>query len=189
MLHLLKEKQMIIVAAFLLGGCKNIQESNFSEAPLDRVQEDLSIVQNNDPAIQNTGALSVESPQLKDALDRMLVGLNVTVASKTSKYGLDLKDDGTLLVREGDSLSKIVQSIAGDSQINPDFLQKVFIEANPRAFKRKNPNWLYAGARLKIPDIDDFRKVIFRQSYMSDKKPTSFDPTSDWIRYPPVAPK
>lgn len=189
MLHLLKEKQMIIVAAFLLGGCKNIQESNFSEAPLDRVQEDLSIVQNNDPAIQNTGALSVESPQLKDALDRMLVGLNVTVASKTSKHGLDLKDDGTLLVREGDSLSKIVQSIAEDSQINPDFLQKVFIEANPRAFKRKNPNWLYAGARLKIPDIDDFRKVIFRQSYMSDKKTTPFDPTSDWIRYPPVAPK
>ena len=189
MLHLLKEKQMIIVAAFLLGGCKNIQESNFSEAPLDRVQEDPSIVQNNDPAIQNTGALSVESPQLKDALDRMLVGLNVTVASKTSKHGLDLKDDGTLLVREGDSLSKIVQSIAEDSQINPDFLQKVFIEANPRAFKRKNPNWLYAGARLKIPDIDDFRKVIFRQSYMSDKKTTPFDPTSDWIRYPPVAPK
>lgn len=189
MLHLLKEKQMIIVAAFLLGGCKNIQESNFSETPLDRVQEDLSIVQNNDPAIQNTGALSVESPQLKDALDRMLVGLNVTVASKTSKHGLDLKDDGTLLVREGDSLSKIVQSIAEDSQINPDFLQKVFIEANPRAFKRKNPNWLYAGARLKIPDIDDFRKVIFRQSYMSDKKTTPFDPTSDWIRYPPVAPK
>ena len=37
MLHLLKEKQMIIVAAFLLGGCKNIQESNFSEAPLDGV--------------------------------------------------------------------------------------------------------------------------------------------------------
>ncbi len=189
MLHLLNEKHVIIMAVFLLVGCKNIQESNFSEAPLDRVQEDLSMVQISDPAIQKTGAMSVESPQLKDALDRMLVGLNVTVASETSEYGFDLKDDGTLLVKEGDSLSKIVQSIAGDSQINPDFLQKVFIEANPRAFKRKNPNWLYAGARLKIPDIDDFRKVIFRQSYMSEKKTTPFDPTSDWIRYPHVAPK
>lgn len=188
MLALLKEKCLTILVLLMLVGCKTIPENVSSELLADESQNSVPEVQ-EDSANLGSADLSVESAQLKEALDRMLVGLNITVSSKKNKYGFDVDDDGTLLVKEGDSLSKIIHSIAGDSQINPDFLQKVFVEANPRAFKRKNPNWLYSGSRLRIPDIDDFRKVIFKQSSVAEKNSVNPDPTLDWIRYPSTAPK
>ena len=188
MLALLKEKCLTILVLLMLVGCKTIPENVSSELLADESQNSVPEVQ-EDSANHGSADLSVESAQLKEALDRMLVGLNITVSSKKNKYGFDVDDDGTLLVKEGDSLSKIIHSIAGDSQINPDFLQKVFVEANPRAFKRKNPNWLYSGSRLRIPDIDDFRKVIFKQSSVAEKNSVNPDPTLDWIRYPSTAPK
>ena len=188
MLALLKEKCLTILVLLMLVGCKTIPENVSSELLADESQNSVPEVQ-EDSANLGSADLSVESAQLKEALDRMLVGLNITVSSKKNKYGFDVDDDGTLLVKEGDSLSKIIHSIAGDSQINPDFLQKVFVEANPRAFKRKNPNWLYSGSRLRIPDIDDFRKVIFKQSSVPEKNSVNPDPTLDWIRYPSTAPE
>ena len=188
MLALLKEKCLTILVLLMLVGCKTIPENVSSELLADESQNSVPEVQ-EDSANLGSADLSVESAQLKEALDRMLVGLNITVSSKKNKYGFDVDDDGTLLVKEGDSLSKIIHSIAGDSQINPDFLQKVFVEANPRAFKRKNPNWLYSGSRLRIPDIDDFRKVIFKQSSVAEKNSVNPDPTLDWIRYPSTAPE
>ena len=188
MLALLKEKCLTILVLLMLVGCKTIPENVSSELLADESQSSVPEVQ-EDSANLGSADLSVESAQLKEALDRMLVGLNITVSSKKNKYGFDVDDDGTLLVKEGDSLSKIIHSIAGDSQINPDFLQKVFVEANPRAFKRKNPNWLYSGSRLRIPDIDDFRKVIFKQSSVAEKNSVNPDPTLDWIRYPSTAPE
>lgn len=188
MLALLKEKCLTILVLLMLVGCKTIPENVSSELLADESQNSVPEVQ-EDSANQGSADLSVESAQLKEALDRMLVGLNITVSSKKNKYGFDVDDDGTLLVKEGDSLSKIIHSIAGDSQINPDFLQKVFVEANPRAFKRKNPNWLYSGSRLRIPDIDDFRKVIFKRSSVPEKNSVNPDPTLDWIRYPSTAPE
>ena len=188
MLALLKEKCLTILVLLMLVGCKTIPENVSSELLADESQNSVPEVQ-EDSANLGSADLSVESAQLKEALDRMLVGLNITVSSKKNKYGFDVDDDGTLLVKEGDSLSKIIHSIAGDSQINPDFLQKVFVEANPRAFKRKNPNWLYSGSRLRIPDIDDFRKVIFKRSSVPEKNSVNPDPTLDWIRYPSTAPK
>ena len=188
MLALLKEKCLTILVLLMLVGCKTIPENVSSELLADESQNSVPEVQ-EDSANLGSADLSVESAQLKEALDRMLVGLNITVSSKENKYGFDVDDDGTLLVKEGDSLSKIIHSIAGDSQINPDFLQKVFVEANPRAFKRKNPNWLYSGSRLRIPDIDDFRKVIFKRSSVPEKNSVNPDPTLDWIRYPSTAPE
>jgi len=188
MLALLKEKCLTILVLLMLVGCKTIPENVSSELLADESQNSVPEVQ-EDSANLGSADLSVESAQLKEALDRMLVGLNITVSSKKNKYGFDVDDDGTLLVKEGDSLSKIIHSIAGDSQINPDFLQKVFVEANPRAFKRKNPNWLYSGSRLRIPDIDDFRKVIFKRSSVPEKNSVNPDPTLDWIRYPSTAPE
>ena len=149
---------LLPLMTLVLMGCSTIPGTGVSEetvAAQSEVQADLD----KEGLDQSEQTLNVESEELKEALDRMLVEFNVAISSKPEEYGLDLVEDGSLLVREGDSLSKIIQSIAGDSQINPEFLQRVFIEANPRAFKRKNPNWMYAGARLKIPDLNDFRRL------------------------------
>ena len=54
---------------------------------------------------QSEQTLNVESEELKEALDRMLVEFNVAISSKPEEYGLDLVEDGSLLVR-GDNLSR-----------------------------------------------------------------------------------
>ena len=179
---------LLPLMTLVLMGCSTISGTVASEetvAAQSEVQADLD----KEGVDQSDQTLNVESEELKEALDRMLLEFNVTISAEPEKYGLDLVDDGSLLVREGDSLSKIIQAIAGDSQINPEFLQRVFIEANPRAFKRKNPNWMYAGARLKIPDLNDFRRVLFKKSAVMDQDQNASDPRADWIRYPSISPE
>ena len=182
-------ESLLPLMTLVIMGCSTIPGTSPTEetvAAKSEVQADLNKEGVDDQSDQR---LNVESEELKKALDRMLVEFNVTISSRPEKYGLDVVEDGSLLVREGDSLSKIIQSIAGDSQINPEFLQRVFIEANPRAFKRKNPNWMYAGARLKIPDLNDFRRVLFKKSAVMDQDQSSLDPRADWIRYPSISPE
>ena len=159
MLALLKEKCLTILVLLMLVGCKTIPENVSSELLADESQNSVPEVQ-EDSANLGSADLSVESAQLKEALDRMLVGLNITVSSKKNKYGFDVDDDGTLLVKEGDSLSKIIHSIAGDSQINPDFLQKVFVEANPRAFKRKTRTGFIRGLACAYPILMTLEKLF-----------------------------
>jgi hypothetical protein len=42
---------------------------------------------------------------------------------------------------------------------------------------------MYAGAVLKVPDIDDLRRVIFKDSPGSLKKNVS-DEKAGWVRFP-----
>ena len=179
---------LLPLMTLVLMGCNTIPGTGVSEETV-AVQSEVQADLDKEGLDHSEQTLNVESEELKEALDRMLVEFNVAISSKPEEYGLDLVEDGSLLVREGDSLSKIIQSIAGDSQINPEFLQRVFIEANPRAFKRKNPNWMYAGARLKIPDLNDFRRVLFKKSAVMDQDQNASDPRADWIRYPSISPE
>ena len=179
---------LLPLMTLVLTGCSTIPGTVASEETV-AAQSEVQADPDKEGLDQSEQTLNVESEELKEALDRMLVEFNVAISSKPEKYGLDLVEDGSLLVREGDSLSKIIQSIAGDSQINPEFLQRVFIEANPRAFKRKNPNWMYAGARLKIPDLNDFRRVLFKKSAVMDQDQSTSGPRADWIRYPSTSPE
>ncbi|MEK9652492.1 MAG: LysM peptidoglycan-binding domain-containing protein [Betaproteobacteria bacterium] len=172
-----------------LHGC-TINETSFGdyETQLDQRDTPVEVDSSLEDGV-NEPANFLESDELLDALDRMLGGVKDAVEQNSAEYGLDQEDDGTYRVKEGDSLSKIMERLAGDTQINPDFLQQVFIEANPRAFRRKNPNWLFAGARLRIPDLADFRSVVFKGSAVkSMKKDQEADPYSDWIKYPSSSP-
>lgn len=91
--------------------------------------------------------------------------------------------DGTHRVRRGETLDMVIRKVAPNSSIQPRILRQAFVRANPQAFRRGNPNWLYAGALLRIPDIEHLRQVIFKTSPNRLKKNIS-DEKAGWVRFP-----
>ena len=53
------------------------------------------------------------------------------------------------LVEEGDSLSGIINKYYSNTGLNAKILEVSIIEINHKAFVRKNPNYLFAGKKLK----------------------------------------
>ena len=91
--------------------------------------------------------------------------------------------NGTHRVRRGETLDMVIRKVAPNSAIQPRILRQAFVRANPHAFRRGNPNWLYAGAVLQIPDIEHLRQVIFKTSPNRLKKNIS-DNKAGWVRFP-----
>lgn len=89
---------------------------------------------------------------------------------------------GTYLTKPGDTLNRIISKQLPDLPLRHNIVRMAIVKANPHAFKRKNPNWMYAGKTLRLPSVDDIRSVVFRDITL-DKK--SFTPNPDsWIKYP-----
>ena len=64
-------------------------------------------------------------------------------------------------VQPGDTLDEIIFKTLGDLSVRHEVVRDAFVRANPRAFRRKNPNYLLAGVELRIPGAEDFRAVVF----------------------------
>jgi len=94
-----------------------------------------------------------------------------------------VKTGGTYQVRRGETLDMVIRKVAPNSPLQRSLLRQAFVKVNPHAFRRNNPNWMYAGAVLKVPDIDDLRRVIFKDSPGSLKKNVS-DEKAGWVRFP-----
>ena len=130
----------------------------------------------------------IDVAELDAALARLIKDLEAAIeatrdADKDTKKAV-LAEDGTYLVKPGDYLDKIIKQTAGNSRIRPSILRRAFVRANPRAFKRSNPNWMLANKRLKVPDVDDIKKVIFRDIDPNKAKARGIDPYEGWIQYP-----
>ena len=94
-----------------------------------------------------------------------------------------VKTGGTYQVRRGETLDMVIRKVAPNSPLQRSLLRQAFVKANPHAFRRNNPNWMYAGAILKVPDIDDLRRVIFKETPGRLKKNVS-DEKAGWVRFP-----
>jgi len=109
-------------------------------------------------------------------------------AEKGAGSDADISDskivtNGTHRVRRGETLDMVIRKVAPNSAIQPRILRQAFVRANPQAFRRGNPNWLYAGAVLQVPDIEHLRQVIFKTSPNRLKKNIS-DEKAGWVRFP-----
>lgn len=133
---------------------------------------------------------SNKNDELSHALERMLSDLKKAVDESVSTGDISqIDEDGYYLVKRGDSLSRIIERVIAKTNINGEFLKKAFVAANPKAFKRANPNWLYANSKLRLPLEKDFRKLVFKRGNKnSEKNDESTDPYKDWIQYPWVVP-
>ena len=64
-------------------------------------------------------------------------------------------------------------------------LRQAVILANPHAFRRNNPHWMYSDRQLKLPELQDIRRAIFKKSdFDASQQVINDDHQNDWIYYP-----
>jgi len=118
---------------------------------------------------------------------------SIDQALKTLLRGVDIQDHmvsrrndeirgGYYQVRPGDTLSELINMIYPKSSITRDMLERAFISVNPHAFRSSNPNWLLAGARLRIPNSEDVLSLVFRDADGVRAAARSDHPS--WVRFP-----
>ena len=122
----------------------------------------------------------------EDALKQLVKDIEALRRAPAS--GLKDKKDssglvvGSYVTKPGDTLNQIILRQLPDLPIRHNIVRMAIVKANPHAFKRKNPNWMYAGKTLRLPSVDDIRSVVFR-----DAAPErgGFTANQDsWIKYP-----
>jgi len=162
-------------------GASDIDEATASDDTLEEVLKETGFIKNE----QSEPVAKFDQEALEKALSRMLGDLKgqaEQIAKDSDSLILDA--DGRYVIKRGDSLSEILEKIANGSNINLNLLKRAFVTANPKAFKRANPNWMYANARLRFPEEKDFRKILFRNVNQQETKTEVEDPYSNWIRFP-----
>jgi Tfp pilus assembly protein FimV len=129
---------------------------------------------------------AIDEAELDDALSRMVADLERQLEDAAALAKEDeVAPDGTYVVKKGDYLDKIINQTVGSSPLRRDILRRAFVRANPHAFMRSNPNWLLANKRLRVPEADDIKKVIFTdESRQASKQRKSANPHDGWIQYP-----
>ena len=63
-------------------------------------------------------------------------------------------------VKDGESLSEIINKFYGNTGLNMRIIQLSLTEINKHAFVRNNPNYLFAGKKLKIPSINEIMNLV-----------------------------
>ena len=169
------------ISSNTLVGESDINETDRSDDTLEEVLKETGFIKDE----QSEPVAKFDQEALEKALSRMLGDLKgqaEQIAKDSDSLILDA--DGRYVIKRGDSLSEILEKIANGSNINLNLLKRAFVTANPKAFKRANPNWMYANARLRFPEEKDFRKILFRNVNQQETKTEVEDPYSNWIRFP-----
>ena len=143
---------------------------------------ELAELKSNAAPVEET----IDEAELDDALSRMVADLERQLEEAAALAKDDaVAADGTYVVKKGDYLDKIINQTVGSSPLRRDILRRAFVRANPHAFMRANPNWLLASKRLRVPEADDIKKVIFTdESRRASKQRESANPHEGWIQYP-----
>ena len=185
-------KAILVFFLVLVTSCSSIpsstqfdesagNKSSGSDDTLEEVLKETGFIQEEQPE----PVAKFDQKALEKALSRMLGDLKEQaeqIAKNSDSLLLDA--DGRYVIKRGDSLSEILEKIDKGSNINLNLLKRAFVAANPKAFKRSNPNWMYANAKLRFPEEKDFRKILFRNENVEETKTEPEDPYSDWIRFP-----
>lgn len=91
-------------------------------------------------------------------------------------------EDGYYTTRRGDTVDMILKRMLPNMPVKKAILRQALVKANPHAFKRSNPNWMYANKRLRLPGAKDIHNVIFVEQ--SGRKNSKSDERLSWIKYP-----
>ena len=80
--------------------------------------------------------------------------------NKNNKFIKDQNYSTSHTVKDGESLSEIINKFYGNTGLNMRIIQLSLTEINKRAFVRNNPNYLFAGKKLKIPSINEIMNLV-----------------------------
>lgn len=79
---------------------------------------------------------------------------------KNNKFIKDQNYSTSHMVKEGESLSEILNRYYGNTGLNMRIIQLSLTEINKHAFVRNNPNYLFSGKKLKIPSINEIMNLV-----------------------------
>ena len=80
--------------------------------------------------------------------------------NKNNKFIKDQNYSASHTVKDGESLSEIINKFYGNTGLNMRIIQLSLTEINKHAFVRNNPNYLFAGKKLKIPSINEIMNLV-----------------------------
>ena len=90
--------------------------------------------------------------------------------NKNNKFIKDHNYSVNHKVKDGESLSGILNKYYGSTGLNMKIIEISIIEINKHAFVRENPHFLYAGKILKIPSVSEIMNLVRKAP---DKKSNS----------------
>tara|TARA_B100001057_G_scaffold355323_1_gene357323 strand:+ start:1127 stop:1570 length:444 start_codon:yes stop_codon:yes gene_type:complete len=76
-------------------------------------------------------------------------------------------------VPKGQSLSEIIDDFYAGSGLDKRFLRLAIVAANPKAFAQENPNFMFAGATLHLPSLNQIQAMVL--GVPVDKKTTQVE--------------
>ena len=88
-------------------------------------------------------------------------------------------ETGFYIVKQGDTLDGIINKIYPSTAIKKGILREAFVIANPNSFRNRNPNFIFSGQRLLLPNEEDIGKIIFNENVRNLRSDRS-----TWVRFP-----
>ena len=76
------------------------------------------------------------------------------------------------MVGPNETLSNIMYKYYRNSGLNREFLTLAIVQANPKAFVRQNPNYLFAGRKLRLPSVNEIQSMMLGQKTSSTGMPS-----------------
>jgi hypothetical protein len=143
----------------------------------------ISVIASALAAVLSAGTAYAESASTKKALDQLFKDIDRLKPVLTERASVT--EDGYYLIRHGETLDGIIARVLPNLPLRKKILREAVVHANPHAFKRKNPNWMYANKRIKLPDSGDIHNVIFTRSNKKlNRKKTAREERKSWVHYP-----
>ena len=67
-------------------------------------------------------------------------------------------------VKEDETLGHILYSYYGKSGLNLRIVEMAIVEFNPKSFRNRNPNFLFADQNLYLPSLNDMKNLVLGKS-------------------------
>lgn len=128
----------------------------FSEAPPAPVQQAVATPVFEQPAPQPTPVPAYSTPT------RDTAPAQATVQSQPTPPG---KKEGTVRVKKNDTLWSIAEENRPDRSVTVRQTMLAIQEENPHAFINNNINLLKSGQVLRIPEVEEIRRISSQQAY------------------------
>jgi hypothetical protein len=143
----------------------------------------ISIILSALVSVVAAGTAQAQTASTKKALAQLIKDIDLlrpALADNAEK-----SQDGYYMIRRGETLDGIIAKVLPSMPLRKSIIRQAIVLANPHAFKRRNPNWMYADKKIKLPDTKDIHRVIFIEpSNGMAKAKNSRQQRQDWVHFP-----
>ena len=77
-------------------------------------------------------------------------------------------------VAENETLGHILYAYYGDSGLNLRIVEMAIVEFNPKSFRNRNPNYLFANKTLYLPSLNQMKDLVLGKTKSKNMQNNSF---------------